>query len=839
MLFLGFDAGNPALVRRWAADGHLPHFARLLTDGASSTVEHEPGLYVGSIWPTAMTGVGVDRHGFYTGIRPAPFSYGYVPAGVDATPFWVDVARSGRRIATVDVPFFPAVSELDGVQIVEWGCHDRYYGPHSEPPDVLEQLVADVGLHTLGMIDHELGYERFAPCDWVHLTDGTRGPDQVVAFVERLDGAIDQRRRLLDHLGTYGPLDLHVEVVGESHCAGHHLWSLHDSDHPDHDQALADRLGGDPLLAAYRRFDELLGAHLNRLGEHDTAYVFLSHGMRAHHDGTHLFDEVLWRLDCAYRGLPEPWRGSSTRRAGELLRWIPKPARRATLGAMAPALRRRVGAGVGPTPVSEVPGPAERLWSPLENNTVTGAIRFNRVGREPSGLLAEPLVAHAAEWLRERLCEIVNLDDGGPVIEEVYPSDRHYRRRSDDGLPDVLVEWRRDRPIERIWSPVIGTVVRPYDGVRTGDHDEWGELLALGPGIEAGRKGEIAPVDIAPTVAAAAGVYLHDRDGRPVAALLPTPQRASGLDAPVANLDRSIPARVRRPVEGADDAAAMRRDLIDLRHQLRGLEAAHHETRQIADAARSTSATALDVLATTSWIRRQPVDESLKVSVVTPTCGRLDQLRLAVASVLDQTYENLELVVVDDCSDDGTNGWLTGLDDHRVVAVRNERRLGEGGSRNRALDLVTGDVVVFLDDDNSFEPDWLRSVAWLFGEQPDTEIAYGARIVDDRLRHHGSDRRGMPWLQLNEWDRETNSERCLIDVNTIAHRPGPVRFDPTLPVFTDWDYLLGLTLDADPVRLPVVATRYTTSAPDRATTVYADQTDQLYARVRAKWQSRG
>jgi glycosyltransferase involved in cell wall biosynthesis len=214
-------------------------------------------------------------------------------------------------------------------------------------------------------------------------------------------------------------------------------------------------------------------------------------------------------------------------------------------------------------------------------------------------------------------------------------------------------------------------------------------------------------------------------------------------------------------------------------------------------------------------------------------------LQRAVASVLDQSYRRVEVVVVDDATSDGTAEWLGSLDDDRVRVVRNDERRGEGAARNAALGVVTGEVVTFLDDDNEFDPDWLRSVAWLFQEHPDTWVAYGARVVDDVERHHGRAGRGLPWFQLNEWDRDLNRERCLVDVNVLAHRRTDIRFDPDLVIFTDWDYLLGLTSDVDPVRLPVVATYYSTSAADRATDVARAREPEMYARVRARWADGG
>ena len=97
----------------------------------------------------------------------------------------------------------------------------------------------------------------------------------------------------------------------------------------------------------------------------------------------------------------------------------------------------------------------------------------------------------------------------------------------------------------------------------------------------------------------------------------------------------------------------------------------------------------------------------------------------------------------------------------------------------------------------------------------------------------------MPWFQLNDWDRAVNAERCLVDVNVLAHRRGLTRFDPDLELYSDWDYLLALTVDVDPVRLPVLATHYTTDAPAAPPTSAVDRKQEMYARVRARWSRDG
>jgi hypothetical protein len=251
--------------------------------------------------------------------------------------------------------------------------------------------------------------------------------------------------------------------------------------------------------------------------------------MQAHHDGEPLLDELLWRLDQAYRGEPTPWVGAGAERVGGMLQKLPPSTRARALRTVDPLLRRRLRSGAdAPTPPLPLPHPSERLWYALDNNTVAGAVRFNRIGREPRGLLSEAMTHHAMRWLERELTLLVNLDTGGPVVDAAFAAETLYERRDDDGLPDVLVEWVRDHPIERVWSPTIGLISRPYEGVRTGDHEGSGELIVTGPGIVPGRIGEIRPTDIAPTVAAAAGVFLRDVEGEPIPGLLPAAGTESG-----------------------------------------------------------------------------------------------------------------------------------------------------------------------------------------------------------------------------------------------------------------------------------------------------------------------
>ena len=98
------------------------------------------------------------------------------------------------------------------------------------------------------------------------------------------------------------------------------------------------------------------------------------------------------------------------------------------------------------------------------------------------------------------------------------------------------------------------------------------------------------------------------------------------------------------------------------------------------------------------------------VSVYIPTFNRLSLLKRAVDSVLCQTLENVELIVVDDGSTDGTVKFMEELagKDSRVVFLRNKSNSGACYSRNKAILAAKGKFVTGLDDDDYFAQDRLQ-----------------------------------------------------------------------------------------------------------------------------------
>ena len=102
--------------------------------------------------------------------------------------------------------------------------------------------------------------------------------------------------------------------------------------------------------------------------------------------------------------------------------------------------------------------------------------------------------------------------------------------------------------------------------------------------------------------------------------------------------------------------------------------------------------------------------ETAKVSVITPTYKRSEYLGEAIESVLHQTYQNLEIIVVDDNGEDSpyrekTRAFMEKYaEDARVQYVMLPNNVGGAMARNAGIERATGDYIAFLDDDDLYLP---------------------------------------------------------------------------------------------------------------------------------------
>ena len=120
---------------------------------------------------------------------------------------------------------------------------------------------------------------------------------------------------------------------------------------------------------------------------------------------------------------------------------------------------------------------------------------------------------------------------------------------------------------------------------------------------------------------------------------------------------------------------------------------------------------------------------SLAISVIIPTLNRCEILADALTSVRQQTLpaDQYEIIVVDNGSTDGTRELTERLNQDGCKPIRYiyEPQLGLHNARHAGARAAKGNVLVFTDDDATFDPGWLQAYAKAFAEHPEMAAAGG------------------------------------------------------------------------------------------------------------------
>jgi glycosyltransferase involved in cell wall biosynthesis len=198
-----------------------------------------------------------------------------------------------------------------------------------------------------------------------------------------------------------------------------------------------------------------------------------------------------------------------------------------------------------------------------------------------------------------------------------------------------------------------------------------------------------------------------------------------------------------------------------------------------------------------------------EVSVVLPTRNRAGLLRGALASVLSQRGVDLEVIVVDDASDDATAETVSAVGDPRVRLLRQEWRMGVARARNRAVEDARAPWLAFLDDDDLWAPDRLRT--HLDAATADgATVVYGGRIVVDAQRRPIS--AVLPEAPadvpaLLRWGNVLGSPSGVMATATAVRAAGG--FDVRLSALADWKLWLQLAATERLAASPDLLVAYT------------------------------
>lgn len=119
------------------------------------------------------------------------------------------------------------------------------------------------------------------------------------------------------------------------------------------------------------------------------------------------------------------------------------------------------------------------------------------------------------------------------------------------------------------------------------------------------------------------------------------------------------------------------------------------------------------------------------ISIIIPTYNRGYCIANAIESILNQTYQNFEIIVVDDCSSDNTMEVIKSINDERIVFHRNSRNIGPASSRNQGIKLSRYDYIAFQDSDDIWEASKLEKQINMCINHNNPCMVYTKMIVTD------------------------------------------------------------------------------------------------------------
>jgi len=183
-----------------------------------------------------------------------------------------------------------------------------------------------------------------------------------------------------------------------------------------------------------------------------------------------------------------------------------------------------------------------------------------------------------------------------------------------------------------------------------------------------------------------------------------------------------------------------------------------------------------------------------KVSVIIPTYNRVASLKLSLQSVLCQTYKNIEVIVVDDCSQDETQDYLNSIADPRVRHLRNLENKGAAASRNIGIHAAQGDLVAFQDSDDVWLHDFLEKlIIEIYKDDMNIACYSGVVRVSDGSAAYFPEKQFQRYGDIRDALLSKpfiGTQRLIVKREKLINLGG---FDEQFPVLEEWDLTLELS----------------------------------------------
>lgn len=185
------------------------------------------------------------------------------------------------------------------------------------------------------------------------------------------------------------------------------------------------------------------------------------------------------------------------------------------------------------------------------------------------------------------------------------------------------------------------------------------------------------------------------------------------------------------------------------------------------------------------------------MTIVIPTYNRADTITRAIQSVLNQTYSNFEIIVVDDNSNDNTAEIIKEIKDARIHYIKNNENLGAAGARNVGIRNATGSLIAFQDSDDEWYENKLEKQIEKLESNEEYGAVYCAFMYENSSNTYQIPNASEPVCSLEGYIYERLLTGNTVGTPTLLVKKDVFddvgKFDETLKSLEDWELALRIS----------------------------------------------
>lgn len=511
VFLLGIDALTPSLVRKWAAAGHLPNFARLIAEGCFGKLRSTGEFSSPQAWPSFMAGVNPGKHGIFSFLQRVPRTYQFhhsTSQDIKAETVFSILSRHNRKVAALNFPCTYPAQPINGIVIGGWLTPSLRAKSATYPASLAEQIrtrFGDYPFHADAKRHIIAGNNRRA---LTNLADGLQAKVKVGEYL------YDQH-----------PWDLFALAIVETDAVQHYFWPYCDPQHPLYDHV--DRSWcQDPVLVLYQQVDAALGKFMQKIDDRTILILMSDHGGGILNQGRAYMRSLLEEAGLLVVNQPgsagrlvssaRAWTRRCLEKTGR--RWLPKAAKSSLLSNC--LTRQWVENYYAKSFITQNDWSRTRAYSFYWETQPW----VNVAGREPDGIV-QP--GEEYEQVRDYIIHILSqtkdLATGQPAVDQVFRREELYHGPYLEHFPDIAIWWNQDIPLSGlVIQDGHGRLIKAKKEIDMtglyGGHSPDGTIGLWGPGIHRGQTLEGAKIeDLAPTILYLLGhPVLEHMDGEPL-----------------------------------------------------------------------------------------------------------------------------------------------------------------------------------------------------------------------------------------------------------------------------------------------------------------------------------